>query len=666
MAETVILAQQTFEDFTLFSDANMFGVSQANWFTLQEGSYYNVQWDGTTYNVVAYALSMNGYNAVVLGNEAYLKGETTEISEPFVIYHVLDNGLCVLGSTTDTVSSTPHTVAIYEVAGSHVLLAQQTLEGFVDNNAGVYGFSAEGKLFTFENGKSYRVLWDGDEYTVTAYELTDADLTLTVIGNPSFIGMGEDTSEPFFMYYMPADAVGNETGASFIVTSDTTTDSHTVAVYLADTSSGASGSVDAWLLIKQSTLVAMADAIRETLTTEGKLSPVEYPSKIREVAASGGGGSSADVRYVTFRNGDTVLYVKPVAVGDDCVNVLDKGLIETPTKESTVQYNYTYSGWALTADGTADGDALSAVTEDRTVYAAYTASTRRYNICFYDGETLLTAMQVAYGSTPAYTTEKDGYNFEGWSPEIVPVTGDANYYAQWSSALTFAGASWADIARISEAGEAASTFKVGDTRTEIIGGNTVTLTIVDFDADIQSDGTTVAGMTIISAEQYSSNYYNIEPGFNGDWGKSGLFTNVNSIYNSMSSELQAVVKTVRKKYCAYGSSGASGTIDSKVWIPSVGEIGYNLSPTNSKYVFSTAHSYLDRPYAITGMSPRFFVPTSSYTYDFIFTRTMCDYSSSYTPYQYWAIVPFTTTSSTPYIKEQYYSNKGRIRIGFCV
>lgn len=414
-----------------------------------------------------------------------------------------------------------------------------------------------------------------------------------------------------------------------------------------------------YVLMPGSDYQALCDKIREKTGKTDLIKSGDLAAELDNIA-----GTSDDVRYVTFMNGEDTLWVKPVAVGDDCVDVYDKGIIEKPTKESTVQYDYTYSGWSATDGGSVDSTLLQAVTEDKTVYAAFTASTRKYTIRFYDGETLLTSMQVAYGSTPAYTTEKDGYNFEGWSPEIVAVTGDADYYAQWSSALTFAGASWADIARISEAGEAATTFAVGDTRTEIIGGNTVTLTIVDFNADIQSDGTTVAGMTIISAEQYSSEYYNIEPGFNGDWGKSGLFTNVNSIYNSMSSELQAVVKTVRKKYCAYGSSGASGTIDSKVWIPSVGEIGYKLSPTNSKYVFSTAHRYLDRPYAITDVSPRFFVPTSSGTYDFILTRTMCDYSSSYTPYQYWAIVPFTT--ATPYIKEQYYSNKGRIRIGFCV
>ena len=84
---------------------------------------------------------------------------------------------------------------------------------------------------------------------------------------------------------------------------------------------------------------------------------------------TGSGGASADVCYVTFMNGQEVLYVKPVAVGDDCVNVLTKGLIETPSREVD-DYEYTYLGWGLT-ENAVDSTALKAVTENRTVYAVF-------------------------------------------------------------------------------------------------------------------------------------------------------------------------------------------------------------------------------------------------------------------------------------------------------
>lgn len=147
-----------------------------------------------------------------------------------------------------------------------------------------------------------------------------------------------------------------------------------------------------------------------------------------------GGGSSADVRYVTFIGADgTVLYKKAVAVGDDCVDVVTKGLISTPTKESTAQYDYTYSGWSLISGGAASSSALASVTEDRTVYAAFTANVRYYTITYYDsdGTTVLKTATLAYGSNANYEPKKDGYMLVGWMPELVTVKGNASYTAVW-------------------------------------------------------------------------------------------------------------------------------------------------------------------------------------------------------------------------------------------
>lgn len=145
-------------------------------------------------------------------------------------------------------------------------------------------------------------------------------------------------------------------------------------------------------------------------------------------------GSSADVRYVTFMNGSTVLYKKPVAVGDDCVDVLTKGLIETPTKESTVQYDYTYYGWGASDNGAADANILKNITEDKTVYAIYTSTLRRYTITYLDddGATVLHTEQLAYGTVPSYAPSKSGSVFVEWSPSPTAVIGNASYVAVWS------------------------------------------------------------------------------------------------------------------------------------------------------------------------------------------------------------------------------------------
>ena len=246
------------------------------------------------------------------------------------------------------------------------------------------------------------------------------------------------------------------------------------------------------VFIDENTLIAIADAIRAKTGNTDKMLPKDMSVAIDGITA-GGGGSSNDVRYVTFMNGNTVLYVKPVAVGDDCVNVLTKGFIETPTKESTVDTVYTYSGWSLTDGGSTDTNALANVAEDRTVYASYTESVRYYTVNFYDGETLLKTEQIPYGGSSTYTYAKDNHVFNGWNPEPTNITGDLDCYGVWEESYSFADASWEYIARVSESGKASEVFALGDTRTETLtyaDGTTedVELMIASFDLHPDTNG----------------------------------------------------------------------------------------------------------------------------------------------------------------------------------
>jgi len=177
----------------------------------------------------------------------------------------------------------------------------------------------------------------------------------------------------------------------------------------------------------------IANAIREKSGETATMKPVEFPDKIRAIEV--GGGSSADVRYVTFMSYDgSVEYGRiPVAVGYDCPNPK----FATPTRESTAQYNYTFYGWAATPNGGADANWNKSITEDKTVYANFVAAVRYYTIRYYDGDTLLKSESLAYGTTPEYTAKKAGYDFVGWTPEIVPVAGNADYYAQWKELSGF-------------------------------------------------------------------------------------------------------------------------------------------------------------------------------------------------------------------------------------
>lgn len=327
---------------------------------------------------------------------------------------------------------------------------------------------------------------------------------------------------------------------------------------------------------------SIADAIREKTGDTAKMKPVDFPEKITAIEA-GGGGSSADVRYVTFmsEDGSETYGVKPVAVGDDCANPIARGLFSTPTKASSAQYNYTFAGWATAPNGGLDSNALKAVTEDRSLFANFASVLRTYTIRFWDGDTVLKSITLTYGSTPSITDpEKSGYSFDCWNPAISAVTGDADYYAQWTMNLNFANATWADIASVAESGNAANVFALGDTRTipvKFNDGNTynVDFEIVGFNHDNLADGSGKAGITVISKQILPGNkscgvtegYWKVK-----SWDVSDIRTALNNVfYNGLPSDLKPYVKTVTK--LSANKDKAINASEDKIWIPSGTELG---------------------------------------------------------------------------------------------
>lgn len=186
-----------------------------------------------------------------------------------------------------------------------------------------------------------------------------------------------------------------------------------------------------YYIIKESDMVDIADAIRAKRGTNELLSVDQMKTEIPDITTD----SSADyVRYVTFRNESTgEEFVKSVAIGDDCVDVVANGLWPTPTRESDAQYDYTFYGWGASDDGAADADILKNVTADKTVYAIYTKTVKYYTITYYDedGTTVLHSESLPYGIKPSYVPTKDGYILGGWTPALSTVTEDARYAATW-------------------------------------------------------------------------------------------------------------------------------------------------------------------------------------------------------------------------------------------
>lgn len=358
----------------------------------------------------------------------------------------------------------------------------------------------------------------------------------------------------------------------------------------------------------------IATAIREKSGETGKMKPAEFPAKIAAIE----GGSSADVRYVTFMSYDgTVEYGKiPVAIGYDCPTPK----FDTPTRESTAQYNYTFYGWADTPNGGADANWYKSITEDKIVYAHFKSEVRSYTITYLDsdGSTVLKTESLAYGSQITYEPTSDDYLFVAWSPEPTEVTGDATYTASWKPKPQFSTMSWDEIAAVCEAGNAASVFKIGDTKTipmrywgkKSYGSGyygpfgpqgeakDVEFQIVGFNMEDKEDGTKAA-ITIASTYALSYAFFGVESyddltvadkGWENSVMRSGL--NDNAI-TDLPSDLQAVIKPVKKISNAANSNSAASnvtTID-KLWVPSSTE--YNLSSSYTATGQGRAYSRLN-------------------------------------------------------------------------
>lgn len=312
---------------------------------------------------------------------------------------------------------------------------------------------------------------------------------------------------------------------------------------------------------------------------------------------------SPDVRYVTFMNGDATIYVKPVATGDDCVDVKAKGLISTPTKESTVDKVFTYAGWAATDGGAANANVLKAVTENKSVYAAYTEAVRYYTITYYDsdGTTVLKTESLAYGSTPSYAPTKDGYGFDGWSPAIEAVTGNASYTANWKQLLTLNDYTWAQLEAMTLE-EAQEKFTIGDVKKTTIyyaSGfklSSVNMVLVGFAADTLENGNR-AKMTFIGQIGSGSWIWGGSVAYPSCKFVTEKLSNFDTWNNADNADLVAVVKSVKKTYLNSTTDETLSTINAKWWLASLVELGYthdSAAEEGSKYpLFADGNNFSD-------------------------------------------------------------------------
>ncbi len=108
-------------------------------------------------------------------------------------------------------------------------------------------------------------------------------------------------------------------------------------------------------------------------------------------------------------------------------------------KAATAQYTYTFAGWDKT---------IATVTGDVTYTAQYSSTVNKYTVTWnVDG--VETTESYDYGATPSFkgSTDKAAtaqytYTFTGWDKEIVTVTGNVTYTAQYSSTVNKYTVTW--------------------------------------------------------------------------------------------------------------------------------------------------------------------------------------------------------------------------------
>jgi hypothetical protein len=107
---------------------------------------------------------------------------------------------------------------------------------------------------------------------------------------------------------------------------------------------------------------------------------------------------------------------------------------ETPTRDSTAQYSFTFVGWTPQVD---------TVRMDRMYEATFDSILNQYQITFVNwNDTILQQSMWNYGDMPFYngvpvkdTTAHFNYQFAGWEPFIEPVICDTIYKAVFDSII---------------------------------------------------------------------------------------------------------------------------------------------------------------------------------------------------------------------------------------
>jgi len=304
---------------------------------------------------------------------------------------------------------------------------------------------------------------------------------------------------------------------------------------------------------------------------------------------------------VRFLNYDgTVLNTQSVTAYGAAQNPVAAGLIETPTKPSTVDTVYTFAAWDRS---------FAYVTEDLDVTATFSESTRTYTVRWWNGSTLLETDTVDVYGSAVYNGDlptKTGNIFFGWDQTatnvhadmdinavfqqiVVPSSIPASYTYLFSDILEEGETnaySFGEFVGACLSGQADSFMSVGDKICIDTSGTTafadakIILQVIGFDHFEKADGSGNYAAVVFHmiGAMNAARSMNGSATNSGGWPNSANKTWLNTtVYNNLPTHWKSAITTVKVLSSAGGTSDQIVSTDVKLFLLSRAEVGHNAN-----------------------------------------------------------------------------------------
>lgn len=374
-----------------------------------------------------------------------------------------------------------------------------------------------------------------------------------------------------------------------------------------------------------------------------------------------------DVYYaVRFMDEDRTLYLEYVLEGGSIDNPILTGKIETPTKESTAQYHFTFNSW--------EGD-YSVINDVTYIYAIFDKELRSYEISFYNETILLERKTMDYGTKITYTgstpkklnvTYPQDYKFLGWSPELGTVSGEESFYANFADSDHILD-TWDVIAANVKNGTYKSKYPLGVRQRMFLNyadgtQEEVDMELVGYDHDVDENGSKV-GLTFITKGVLKEPHIMSDSTLlnTASWRDSEMRKYLQeTIYPALPDAIESYITPVVKKTSAGGGNTEAEnmieTVDA-IWTPSLIEMIDTYGDTKVYAAEGTTYEYFRTSDSMETTKERRIKRNASGNAQRYWLRTPVPYSRN----EYWMISQLGGGIST----YSSYSSRGVV-FGFCI